>query len=170
MSAWRAVSHGSRAGTTVSAGSDRVAGVANARAVPNPITSRKSGSVDGGIGRHVDGDPDHHEGLGAERDRGQPPAVDAVGEGAGDEHQQGGGGELGETQEPEGELAVGHVEDELAQHGAEQRHRGRRREDRGEEGDDRARLARHRFAPHRPALLGLSLHRRNVLPRVPCPG
>jgi hypothetical protein len=78
----------------------------------------------GGVGRHVHGDPDHHEGFGAERDRGQPPAVDAVGDGAGDEHEQGGGGELGETQEPEGELAVGHVEDELAQHGTEQRHRG----------------------------------------------
>ena len=45
---WRAVSQGRRVGATVSAGSDRVAGVAKARAVPKPITRRKIGSVDVG--------------------------------------------------------------------------------------------------------------------------
>ncbi len=45
---WRAVSQGRRAGATVSAGSERVAGVAKARAVPKPMTSRKMGSVDVG--------------------------------------------------------------------------------------------------------------------------
>ncbi len=45
---WRAVSQGRRVADTLSAGSDRVAGVAKARAVPNAITRRKIGSVDVG--------------------------------------------------------------------------------------------------------------------------
>lgn len=46
---WRATSHGRRNGSTTSAGSARVAGVANAFAVPNAITSRKIGAVDVGF-------------------------------------------------------------------------------------------------------------------------
>ena len=43
------MSHGRRLAGTVSAGSARLAGNANARAVPYPITRRKIGSVDVGL-------------------------------------------------------------------------------------------------------------------------
>ena len=49
VAVWRATSQGRRNGSTTSAGSARVAGVANAPLVPNAITRRKIGNVDVGF-------------------------------------------------------------------------------------------------------------------------
>ena len=110
----------------MSAGSARLAGNANARAVPYPITRRKIGSVDVGSVPAYQASAEHEERL--EHDAGgrDPAPIEAVGEGTGHEHEERGRRELGEPEQPEVELAAGEVEDLLAEDDGERRHRGGR--------------------------------------------
>src|SRR5262249_39262282 len=71
-----------------------------------------------------------------------PPAVEPVGDRAGDEHEQQRRRELGEAEQPEVELAAGEVEDLLAERNAEAGARGGRAEVRREHRDDRPARAR----------------------------
>ena len=140
----RAVSHGSRAGATVSAGSERVAGMAKAREVPNAMTSRKIGRVDVGWCSRRSRCAATVAASTASANGREAATVDPVGDGAGDEHEERRGCEFGQPEHAERELAAGHVEHQLAQHGAEQGHGGRRHEHRREQRDDRPRFALHR--------------------------
>jgi hypothetical protein len=84
----------------------------------------EQGSDRGGRGRDVERDENGHDALAQRAERGHAAPVEPVGDGPGDEHQQRRGGELGQAQQPEVELAAGQVVDLLAERGHE---RGRPR-------------------------------------------
>ena len=128
----------------MSAGSARVAGVEKALAVPNAITRPKIGSVEVGFVPEYQAMDAMATASANESGTRELPAVDPVGEGAGDEDEQRGGRELRETEQPERQRAPGEVEHLLAEHGGEQRDGDRRAHDRREECNHGTGLRLHR--------------------------
>ena len=102
----------------------------------------KNGAADVGFGARVPGQPADGQRLDGQRDARQLPPVDAVRHRPCHEDQQRGGRELGQAEQAQRQLAAREVEDLLAEHCRQQRHRGRRTEDRRQQCRDRPGLAR----------------------------
>ena len=136
----------------MSGGRARVAGVAKARAVPNTSVMAKIGHDAVGSVARVHRETDDGDGLRGQADRRDAPAVVAVGERTGHEHEQRVRREHGEADQAQVDLFTGEVEDLLAEDRVERERSRRRRERREEERSDGPSRAGHRTQTIEPAL------------------
>ncbi len=115
----------------------RIAGDANARAVPYVATSAKIGQVAVRLGGRVQSDRGRSDQLAGHRQAGDAAPIEAVGHRPGHGHEDERGDELGQAEEAEVEVPAGQVEQELAQSRELGDRRHRREEAREQQRDDR---------------------------------